>query len=289
MEFHECSNGPQYSSKQFAEFKKEWNFEHFTSSPHFPRSNGFAEKHVAVAKSILRKCKHEGSDVQLALLNHRLTPRNESLGTSSQRLMGRLTRSNLPVKLDLLKPKVIEDVPNELRKLRSIQSGFANRSSRPTKELSEGESVRIQQGKRDWCGGTLLAKHEQPRSYIVKTNDGRIFRRNSHHIRATKANIPSESDTQFDENEFNNEYQDERPIVEADNDATTHSNANWNQSNAPQPQPQATNNNSGGNYITRFGRVSKPATRYPNYWQHELCWVYISKFGVGSIWWTVRS
>lgn len=259
-------NGPQYSSRQFAEFKKEWNFEHVTSSPHFPRSNGFAERHVAVAKSILRKCKHDGSDMRLALLHHRLTPRNELLGTSSQRIMGRIIRSNLPVKSELLKPKVIEDVPNELSKLRSIQSDFANRSSRPTKELPKGESIRIQQGKRDWCGGTILAKHDQPRSYIVKIDDGRIFRRNSHHIRATKANIPFETDAQFDENEVNNEHQHERPVGETRNEASTQNGANVtaNQSNTPQPQPQTTNINNGGYYVTRSGRVSKPFVRYPD-------------------------
>lgn len=36
-------NGPQYSSCEFREFRKKWNTLHVTSSPHYPRSNGFAE------------------------------------------------------------------------------------------------------------------------------------------------------------------------------------------------------------------------------------------------------
>ncbi|XP_062544588.1 uncharacterized protein K02A2.6-like isoform X2 [Armigeres subalbatus] len=36
-------NGPQYSASEFATFSKEWSFDHITSSPHFPRSNGLAE------------------------------------------------------------------------------------------------------------------------------------------------------------------------------------------------------------------------------------------------------
>ena len=60
-------NGPQFASKQFAEFAKKWRFDHRTSSPHYPRTNGQAEAAVKVAKSILRKVQHEKSDVYMAL------------------------------------------------------------------------------------------------------------------------------------------------------------------------------------------------------------------------------
>ena len=36
-------NGPQYSSYKFRKFAREWQFDHSTSSPHFPQSNGLAE------------------------------------------------------------------------------------------------------------------------------------------------------------------------------------------------------------------------------------------------------
>lgn len=241
-------NGPQYTSGQFVRFKKEWNFEHVTSSPHFPRSNGFAERHVAVAKSILRKCHHDGAEIQLALLHHRLTPRNDALGTASEQLMGRIIRSNLPIKSSLLKPKVIDNVPNKLSKVRSVQNDFANRKSRQTKTLFEGDSIRIQRSKRDWCGGTIISKHEQPRSYIVKTDDGRIYRRNSHHIRATKAKISPEFNVQLDH--IPSEIQrNEIPL---------------------QPEPRETESqqrtaieSNEQHYVTRAGRVSRPPARYP--------------------------
>ncbi|CAG2227622.1 EIPR1 [Mytilus edulis] len=37
-------NGPQYSSQEFSEFANKWDFKHVTSSPHYPQSNGLAEK-----------------------------------------------------------------------------------------------------------------------------------------------------------------------------------------------------------------------------------------------------
>ena len=36
-------NGPQFASHIFAEFTKDWNIKHSTSSPMNPRSNGQAE------------------------------------------------------------------------------------------------------------------------------------------------------------------------------------------------------------------------------------------------------
>lgn len=32
-------NGPQFASSEFADFAKEWGFQHITSSPHYPRSD----------------------------------------------------------------------------------------------------------------------------------------------------------------------------------------------------------------------------------------------------------
>ena len=39
-------NGTQYTGEAFQKFIQEWNIEHVTSSPRYPRSNGFIERHV---------------------------------------------------------------------------------------------------------------------------------------------------------------------------------------------------------------------------------------------------
>ena len=52
-----CSdNGPQYSAQEFAEFATAYNFSHVTSSPHFPQSNGHAERAVQTVKELLKDC-----------------------------------------------------------------------------------------------------------------------------------------------------------------------------------------------------------------------------------------
>ena len=62
-------NGPQFSSQEFVEFAKQYDFTHTTSSPHFPASNGQAERAVQIVKHLLKNA----DDPSLALLSHRAT------------------------------------------------------------------------------------------------------------------------------------------------------------------------------------------------------------------------
>ena len=62
--------GPQYSSQEFANFSREYNFTHMTSSQRYPQSNDLAERMVRTVKSLLSK----SSDLYSALLAYRSTP-----------------------------------------------------------------------------------------------------------------------------------------------------------------------------------------------------------------------
>eukprot|EP00105_Crassostrea_gigas_P017830 XP_011435757.1 PREDICTED: uncharacterized protein K02A2.6-like [Crassostrea gigas] len=80
-------NGPQFASEEFADFEHLWEFDHITSSPHYPHINWKAEKAVKVARQILKKAKHTKSNPYLALLDYRNTPTHH-VGTSpAMRLM----------------------------------------------------------------------------------------------------------------------------------------------------------------------------------------------------------
>jgi len=53
-------NGPQYTSKEFQQFSRLWEFQHKTSSPAHPQSNGKAESAVKTAKRLMQKAKISG-------------------------------------------------------------------------------------------------------------------------------------------------------------------------------------------------------------------------------------
>ena len=73
-------NGPQFASAEFASFAKKWGFEHVTSSPRYPQSNGKAENAVKTVKRLFTKCRESGQSEFLALMDWRNTP-TEGLGS----------------------------------------------------------------------------------------------------------------------------------------------------------------------------------------------------------------
>ena len=50
-------NGQCYTSEIFTYLMSEYNINHITSSPHYPQSNGLAEKYVQIVKNLFYKAK----------------------------------------------------------------------------------------------------------------------------------------------------------------------------------------------------------------------------------------
>jgi transposase InsO family protein len=176
-----CSdNGPQYSSHEFAKFADDWGFQHITSSPKFSQSNGLVERAVETAKGILNKAKSSNTDPYIALLNYRNTPRDCVLGSPAQRLMSRQLRGLLPIATKKLEPAHDNrQIARQLCKKRVQQKAYYDRNARavPLPKLKEGDVVRINTGKRFEKLGTVTKKCPEPRSYVVKTDQGE-YRRN---------------------------------------------------------------------------------------------------------------
>ena len=63
-----------YTSKIFKELMKEYHVNHITSLPHYPQSNGLAEKYVQIIKNLFYKVKEEGQDLHKCLMIYRNTP-----------------------------------------------------------------------------------------------------------------------------------------------------------------------------------------------------------------------
>lgn len=188
-------NGPPFNSQSFANFAAEYGFEHNTSSPGYAQSNGKAESAVKIAKTLLQKSHEAKSDPYLALLELRNIP-NEKMGSSPvQRLFSRRTRTQLPVSKQLLKPEIQSNVKQRLLEKKAIQISYYNRSTRELSSLHKGDIVRFQPpGLKKWIKARV-ENQVDVRSYSVRTEDGRQYRRNRKHLRTSKEHFDSAETT----------------------------------------------------------------------------------------------
>ena len=181
----QTDNGPPYSSREFQQFMTSYDTEHVTSSPHYPQSNGKAEYVIKTAKNLPKKSKAAGRDLYLALLAWRNTHSEGLESSPSQRMFGRRIRTLIPTTSEFLKPKIVENVREKLLKRKQLQAKHYNISAKELPPpLSKGENVRVKPT--DRSGRWFKARLEQQvdvRSYEVRTEDGKIFRRNRRLLR----------------------------------------------------------------------------------------------------------
>ena len=157
-----------------------YDIDHVTSCQHYPQNNGKERQ------NLLKESKTAGSDY-LALLEWRNIP-SEGLDSSPvQRMFTRRTRTLIPTTSELLKPKIVEDVQEKLVKTKQLQAKYYNISAKELPALSQGEIVRVKPT--DRSGRWFKARVERQvdvRSYEVRTEDGKVLRRNRIHLRNSK-------------------------------------------------------------------------------------------------------
>ena len=179
-------NGPQYSSQEFAHFAQSYDFNHITSSPRYPKSNGLAEKFVQIVKRIFEKAKVDNRDPYLAMLEYRVTPLD--IGYSpAQLLQGRQFRSVLPTTAQQMLPQYTSTnkVKDLITKSHDNQKKFHDQGSKPAPPIKEGEYVRFQKDDKAWKPAIILDELDH-NSYLVKSADGKVYRRNRRHILKTQ-------------------------------------------------------------------------------------------------------
>jgi len=94
-------NGPQFDSSEMKEFANTYAFQHITSSPHYPQSNGLAERTVKTMKGLL---KHT-TDSYMALLSYQSTPLPWCKNSPAELLMGRKVKTDIPQTTSHLTPQ----------------------------------------------------------------------------------------------------------------------------------------------------------------------------------------
>ena len=187
-------NGPCYSSQEFSDFQNKWGFKHVTSSPHFPSSNGLAEKTVQTVKNIISKSMESGTDPYLGLLAYRTTPLGNNQ-SPAELLMGRTLKTELPVVQTQLEVKNSTAVVDWKVKQKEMQKKYHDRAVKPLPPLQKGERVRMYDTKKqEWSQKARVKAMVAPRSYIVETKDKVQYRRNRKHLRRmTSAGVVEDS------------------------------------------------------------------------------------------------
>ena len=167
-------NGPQYASDEFSQFAKSWGFQHVTSSPKHPQSNGVAERAVQTAKNMLKK----NTDPFLALLAYRSAPIHNGR-TPSQLLMSRILRTPVPTISKKLYPettdwKALQEKEREYKERYRLNFNKGKRLTH-LPSLNTGDQVFV----RDRAEyGQIEERRNDPRSYDIRMNNGKTIRRN---------------------------------------------------------------------------------------------------------------
>ncbi|UYV80048.1 K02A2.6-like [Cordylochernes scorpioides] len=180
----ETDNGRNYASREFNEFSNKWKFNHKTSSPHYPKSNGLTERAVQIAKNIIRKCKQSGDDIQIKYSKRRH-------GITSTKTTFKKTKTILPISKELLRPCIQKDVTLKLRRSRNKQKFYNDKGSRDEPTFKIGQGVYLRENRRNWKPATIV-REDGPRSYTVQDNKG-LYRRNQSHITTNQSQRDHES------------------------------------------------------------------------------------------------
>ena len=170
-------NGPCYNSKEFQQLLQCYNITHHTSSPHHPRSNGFVERMVGVAKKLMDKAGSEGKPWISGLYEYRVTPQSSSIASPLQLITQHTPREkDLPQLPSTLGVQEMYETHQEL--IRRQQ----NKPEKNYIELTRGMPVWVQHRQNtSWKPTTVMSQCNSNSYWIMQengTDQPKVYRRN---------------------------------------------------------------------------------------------------------------
>ena len=135
-------NARRFTSFEFDHFKKQWDFQHTTSSPHYPQSNGFIERTVQTVKNCLKKAKAQKQNPQLALLSLRTTPIDNTLPSPAELLFNRKVQNQIPHIIRHTHKS--EHIQNQLLARRNTQKTYFDQHRKELPPLIDNQQVLVQ-------------------------------------------------------------------------------------------------------------------------------------------------
>ena len=162
-------NGLPFVSEDLTQFPLHHHIEHSTSSPHFPKSNGFIECHVSTIKTVLNTTLMAKKPLDDVLLDLRLT----------------LNGSNMPLPCEILhnrtfqcpsrpsQPVNMERVQDYLLSCKQAQCTHFNKAHGvcALPELIQGQEVLFRSPvDGEYIPGTIIHKAIMPHSYLIEAH-----------------------------------------------------------------------------------------------------------------------
>ena len=179
-------NGDPFNGKEFSSYLTGLGIRHTTSSPNYPRSNGFIERQIQTVKRLIEKANSSGRSHQEALTGLRAQPLGDGLPSPSEILHGRslVTRKASPVDLTVVRQSLIA------LQAKYTKSHDKARRSKTQRTLVIGEEVYFLSGKNEWQIGIVTGTTDTRRSYNILTDEGTSLRRNRSHLKPRCHDIP---------------------------------------------------------------------------------------------------
>ena len=179
-------NGPPFSSKEFAKFLSGLGIKHTTSSPGYPRSNGFIEHHIQTVKNMLSKCSNTWS-FQEVLADLRMTCIGTGLLSPAETLHGRNLTTKVQAEIDI---KAIHSLLQK-RQLKMMLAHDSSRRGKKARLLVVGERCYVLGPNNKWIDAFITGIADSGRSYDTQVEGtGGQLTRNHFHIRPKSPNIP---------------------------------------------------------------------------------------------------
>ena len=179
-------NGPPFQSKEFAKFLSGLGIKHTTSSPGYPCSNGFIERHIQTVKNMLSKSSNTRS-FQEVLADLRTTRIGMGLPSTAEILHGRNLTTRAQAEIDI---KAIHSVLQE-RQLKMMLDHDSSRWAKKARPLVVGERCHVLGPGNKWIDAFITGITDSGRSYETQVDaTGKQLTRNRSHIRPRSPDIP---------------------------------------------------------------------------------------------------
>ena len=184
-------NGPPFQSKEFAKFLSGLGIKHTTSSPGYPRSNGFIERHIQMVKNMLSKSSNTRS-FQEVLADLRTTRIGTGLPSPAEILHGRNLTIRAQAEIDI---KAIRSMLQEIQ-LKMMLDHDSSRRAKKARPLVVGERCHVLGPGNQWIDAFVTGITDSGRSYETQVEaTGKQFTRNRSHIRPRGPDIPHMHDS----------------------------------------------------------------------------------------------